>query len=303
MNPPTSTVRTLICHSHVAMAERCLASLVRFNREPFRLRLHDDGTLTDEDRDRLRAVVPDVGFIDRREADAAMSERLARYPACLRYRQTQTMALKLFDVALLEPGHLHYCDCDILFLRPFVGFSTPLAAANPPVVLMHDLFNTYSGGWRRLLERGRVPLADRINAGVTLLDPARFDLDFVEWFMGRPEATDMPHFAEQTTWSALVQRDGGYVLDRRAFGFPPLGGARALPEAGQRPVAWHYVSPLRRTLDEMADAVDADRSADALPPVNPAIFRPAALNFPRYCVSRWHKGRLARQLSQLEQAA
>ncbi len=300
---PTSTIRTLICHSHTPIAERCLASLVRFNREPFHLRLHDDGTLTGEDRDRLRAVAPQATFIDRREADAAMFERLARYPACLRYRQTQTMALKLFDVALLEPGDLHYCDCDILFLRPFGGFSAPLAAARPPVVLMHDLFNTYSGGWRRLLAPDRVRLADRVNAGVTLLDPARLDLDFVEWFMGRPEALDMPHFAEQTTWSALIQRDGGYVLDAGAFGFPPLGGLRALPPAERRAVAWHYVSPLRRKLFEVADAVEADLTADALPPVNPAIFRPAALNFPRYGVSRWRKGRLARQLSQEEQEA
>ena len=280
------------------MALRCLASLARFNRAPFRLRIHDDGTLTEEDRDRLRAVLPSVGFVGRREADGLMAARLERHPACLRYRRSQVMSLKLFDIALAEPGPMHYCDSDILFLRPFTGFSAPLAAARPPLVLMRDRFNTYSGGWRQLLARDRVPLADRINAGLILLDPARLDLDFVEWFLQQPVALSAPHFADQTIWSALVRRDGGFVLDEKGFVFAPLAGARALPAPARRPVAWHFVSLLRRRFDEVADAVEADRTADALPPATLGLTRPAPLNFPRYCVSRWQKGKLARQLSQ-----
>ena len=297
MNPP-SVICSLLCHAHVPMALRCFASLARFNREPFRLRIHDDGTLTEEDRGRLRDAVPGgVSVVSRREADEAMTARLEKYPVCLRYRQSQVMSLKLFDIALFEPGPMHYCDSDILFLRPFSGFSAPLAAARPPLVLMRDLFNTYSGGWRRLLARDRVPLADRINAGLILLDPARLDLDFVEWFMQQPVALETPHFADQTIWSALVQRDGGFVLDEERFVFAPLAGAGALPTPRRRPVAWHFVSVLRRGFDGAADAVEADGTADALPPVTLGLTRPAPLNFPRYCVSRWRKGRLARQLA------
>jgi hypothetical protein len=294
-------IRSLVCHAHMPMARRFLASLARFHRDPFTVCLHDDGTLTAEDRELLSASAPEVTIISRAEADAAVCAQLAGHPRCLAFRRTETMALKLFDPTLLSTGAVQYCDCDVLFLRPFTGFSAALAGAHPPLVFMRDLFNTYSVGWRRLLSRATVPLADRLNAGIMLLEPAVFDLDFVEWFLGRPEAHDVPGFAEQTAWSALVQRDGGSLLDARAVTFAPFDGV--LPPPERRAVAWHFVGPLRRRFEATAAALERDTAADVLPAVTPGTFRPATLNFPRYCVSRWRKERLARALARPVQEA
>ena len=283
-------IRTLVCHAHAAMAARSLASLARFHREP-----------TDDDRERLSAAAPHVTFVGRAAADAQVAERLAGHPVCLAYRRAEVMALKLFDVALLASGGpLYYCDCDVLFARPFQGFPAALASAPRPLVFMRDLFNTYSLGWRRLLRPGGVPLADRVNAGIMLLDPAMLDLDFVEWFLQRPEANDFLGFAEQTVWSALVQRGGGSLLDPAQFAFPRIdhdrpGTRRRIPV----PIAWHFVAPLRRKFESYAAWVEEAPREDR-PPEKPRTFRPAALNFPRYCVSRWKKGRLARQLTREE---
>ena len=298
--PPT--IRTLVCHAHAPMAARSLASLARFHQEPFRLCVHDDGTLTGEDRERLAAAAPHVTFVDRAAADAEVAERLAGHPVCLAYRRAEVMALKLFDVALLASGGpLYYCDCDVLFARPFQGFPAALATAPRPLVFMRDLFNTYSLGWRRLLRPGTVPLADRVNAGIMLLDPAMLDLDFVEWFLQRPEANDFLGFAEQTVWSALVQREGGSLLDPAQFAFPSVyARPRDLRQGIAVPVAWHFVAPLRARFENYATYVKwVEQRADtaARPPVRARTFRPAKLTFPRYCVSRWKKGRLARQLA------
>ena len=297
-------IRTLLCHAHVPMALRCLGSLVRFHRGPFRLCIHDDGTLTDQDIERLAATAPDATFVRRPEADAAVLPALSKFPACLAYRQAQALGLKLFDLALLSGGAtVRFCDSDILFLRPFHGLCAgPAAAPWPPLVLMRDLFNTYSLGWRRLLAYDHLPLVDRANSGIFVLDPAVLDLDFVEWFLRRPEAGDLPNFAEQTAWSALMRRVGGVLFNRRTFGFPTLD-ATAPPPVARRPVAWHFVGLLRGRFDAVAAALAADGEADALPPVTLEVFRPAVLNFPRYCVSRWQKGRLARQLAREEAAA
>ena len=46
-------VSTLLGHAHVEMALPCLGSLLRFSAEPLRLRVHDDGTLTAADQERL----------------------------------------------------------------------------------------------------------------------------------------------------------------------------------------------------------------------------------------------------------
>ena len=295
----TPVIRTLICHGHVPMAVRCLASLARCHRQPFRTCVHDDGTLTDDDRERLAGAAPDVTFVDRAAADAQVAERLAGHPACLAYRRAQVMALKLFDVVLLAAGEpVYYCDGDILFARPFQGFAAALADAPRPLVLMRDLFNTYSLGWRRLLRSGGVPLADRVNAGVLLLDPAMLDLDFVEWFLRRPEANDFPGFAEQTAWSALAQRSGGSLLDPSQFAFPRVDDDP--PGAGRRtagPVAWHFVAPLRGKFPAYAASIEQRADDEARPPERLRTFRPAKLNFARYSVSRWRKGRLARQLA------
>ena len=123
------------------------------------LRIHDDGTLTEEDRDRLRTAAPGGVSVRRPRGRRTrqMAERLEKYPVCLRLpARSQVMSLKLFDIALLEPGPMHYCDsATSCSLRPFDRLLRRRSRTRrPPLVLMRDRFNTYSGGWRRLLRPG-----------------------------------------------------------------------------------------------------------------------------------------------------
>src|ERR1700724_2016179 len=150
-------VSTLLGHAHVEMALRCLGSLLALSAAPLRLRIHDDGSLTGADLERLAAGLGTPSVVSRREADERLADLLDRHPAARAFRLANPLALKLLDVPLLaapaaagEP--LAYCDSDVLFLRRFSGlFELPPGAG---ALFMHDPQNAYSvRSWDLLLER------------------------------------------------------------------------------------------------------------------------------------------------------
>jgi hypothetical protein len=103
------------------MGLQCLGSLVR-SVPGVSLVVHEDGTLTDEDVEKLKGAFPLQQLVRRRDADEAMREALDRYPACSRMRSENTLMLKLFDVALMSSDvDIRYCDTDVLFFRRVAG--------------------------------------------------------------------------------------------------------------------------------------------------------------------------------------
>jgi hypothetical protein len=239
-------VSTLLGHAHVEMALLCLGSLLRESAEPLRLQVHDDGSLTAEDLERLAAGLGEPAVIGRREADLRMEDLLGPRPASRAFRRANPLGLKLLDAALLAPGgELAFCDSDVLFLRPFVGlFDLPEEAG---ALFMRDPQNAYSvRSWHLLLEP-RLRLAARVNSGVVAFRTPLFDLDLVEWFLGRPEYRFAPVWVEQTAWALLGQAADCRLLDPERVAFPVAGRE---PSPGT--VALHFVSPRRALLAPIA---------------------------------------------------
>ena len=236
------TVATLLGHAHVGMALDCLGSLLRYSADPLRLRVHEDGTLTAEDRDRLAGALGEVDFISRAEADGQMADRLAGRPALQAFRQRNPLALKLLDIPMLAEGDLAYCDADILFLRPFSGlFRFPDAATG--AVFMGDRQNAYSVRSWHLLAHRRLALPCRVNSGILLFRTRFYDPDLLEWYFSRPEFGFAPVWIEQTAWALLGWRAGCRLWDPELVRLPEPGEE----DAGDA-VALHFVSPLRELL-------------------------------------------------------
>ncbi len=232
-------VSTLLGHAHVEMALPCLGSLLACSAAPLRLRLHDDGTLTAPDRERLAAALGDPEVVSRREADERLAGWLSGRPATRAFRAANPLALKLVDAALLAPGgELAYCDSDVLFLRPFTGLFE-LGPAHG-ALFMCDPQNAYSVRSWHLLQEPRLRLAGRLNSGIIGFRTRWFDPDLVEWFLAQPRYRFAPVWVEQTCWALLAQPAGCRLLDPATVGFPAPGRS---PRAQQ--VALHFVSPLR----------------------------------------------------------
>src|SRR6266700_3296413 len=104
--PKPIVVATLLGQAHVEMALACLGSLLRYSADPLRLRLHEDGTLTARDRQRLKAGLGNIEFIPRAEADGRMADVLAGHPTLRAFRKGNPLALKLIDVPLMADGTL-----------------------------------------------------------------------------------------------------------------------------------------------------------------------------------------------------
>jgi hypothetical protein len=257
-------VATLLGHAHVEMALACLESLLRHSADPLHLRVHEDGSLDEEDRERLARGLGDPEFVPRAEADARVEDLLAGRPALRAFRRENPLALKLIDIPFLAgmaDGDLAYCDSDVLFLRPFADlfrFPGPETGAETGAVFMSDRQNAYSLRSWHLLARPRLALPCRVNSGVLLFRTRFFDPDLLEWYLSRPELGFAPVWVEQTAWALLGQRAGCRLWDP---------GLLRLPEAGEQPgdpVALHFVSPLRGLLPRFLERAP-DRTGE--PPV------------------------------------
>ena len=103
----------------MALAITCLGSLLSYSVDDVELTLHDDGSLTEDDAERLRQALK-CRVIFRAEAEEMMSDKLDKFPHCRDYRSINVQALKLLDVPLLhDDASVAFCDSDVLFLRPF----------------------------------------------------------------------------------------------------------------------------------------------------------------------------------------
>lgn len=251
-------VATLLGHAHVEMALACLGSLRRYSADPVCLCVHEDGTLTPEDRERLRAGLGDLEFVARAEADERTADALAGRPHLRALRGTNPLARKLIDIPLLAEGDLAYCDADVLFLRPFTDlFRFP--GEEVGAVFMSDRQNAYSVRSWHLPAHPRLALPCRVNSGILLFRTRFYDPDLLEWYFSRPEFGFAPVWAEQTAWALLGWRAGCRLWDPRLVRLPEPG-----EEGPGEAVALHFVSPLRSLLPHFLER-SPDRAAE--PPV------------------------------------
>ena len=256
---PPAIVAVLLGHAHVDMALLCLGSLLAYAAEPVSLRIHDDGTLTEEDRERLAALA-EPGFVPRAEAEERLEEHLAAYPATRALRRSNPLGLKLVDAPLLAPGErLLFCDSDVLFFRPFSGLWGEAGEA----VFLRDAQNAYSVRSWQVLREPRLRLPCGVNTGIVGFPRAAYDPDLLEWFLSHPEYQRTPVWVEQTAWALLGGRAGCRFVDPARVRLPrEAAGDRA--ELADEIVALHFVSPRRGLLPVFADRA-RDRRGE--PPV------------------------------------
>ena len=247
----TRAVRTLIGHQQIDVGLRCLSSLIRLSSEPIRLHIHDDGTLTPADIERLLADLPGSVIISRPEGDAFVLPLLKRYPRCRTYREQQVLALKLIDMALMESNELAYCDSDVFFLKPYKGlFAWPNEQTG--AMFMQDIQDAYSLRPWHLYPVGKVRIPRRTNSGLIFFRRSAYDLDFIERLLGRAELSEVfqkrPHWIEQTCWAALGWRAGCYLWSADQL----LIATQAMTGLSDETVGIHFVAAARSKLNEFS---------------------------------------------------
>lgn len=244
------------------MAAQCLSSLLRYAAPPVTLCVHDGGLEAGDDD----ALSQSLGATVAAEPSAreAVLERLARFPACRRYRERHVLARKLFDPVLLSGDEsVTYCDADVLFRRPFAGLGSLTGGAD--VVFQQDVQEAYSlRSWQQVLAP-RLRLASRVNSGLVAIKCAAFDLDRLEWFLSHAHWQRTPEWVEQTAWALLASRLRARLVEPRQW-------AIAGEDVGD-PIAVHFVAARRALLQPALESAH-DRSAE---PPEALRSQPAAL--------------------------
>lgn len=170
----TTAVHVLLCERDVVMLHWMLRSLLSVWSKPFRVVIHDDGSLSRETIASLRATFIGIEVIGAKEAESRMAVLLCDYPGLLRWWPTTHWAKKALDVYLLaDSKYMILLDADVLFF----GEPSSLFAEESASTWMRDssyMLDIESQASVGLF--GGHPLPP-LNAGVGRIERARFDLD------------------------------------------------------------------------------------------------------------------------------
>jgi hypothetical protein len=246
-SPGDIKVHTMLGHKHIALGATCLGSMVKYSHEPMHVVVHEDGSVTDQDKEEFFAKVPNASFVMKKDADGPMNEFLAKYPNCKWLRDNLVFGLKIFDIQVLRSEeNLAYTDCDILFVRPYRELFKMPPDPTSAGVFMYDPIQAYCLTPTQFLLTPKLKLADRLNGGLLYFRRSAFDWDLLEWFLAHREFTVHPYWKEQTAWSVLAaatncwmwsEKQVRVITDVHDFDDPQLVGA-------------HFVSSFRHLMDK-----------------------------------------------------
>lgn len=245
-----------VCHRDVLMAIASFKSLEKCWQQPWTLHLIEDGSVTAEDWDQLRAAFPTAVFYPKPAVREKVEQSLSKHPACLAFYRTVVFAPKLFEAPLFSSGACHYCDSDVLFFRKIERFWP----SSPGLVFLHENYG-FDGYAHSLFDwaiRYRIPLAENLNCGIYRVPTGFNDLDKIEWFLRRSEKTSDNFVVEQECWAFLASNEPHRLIGPKSV----LCTKASLPEENfpaaihflghQKQFFWDYVPKVERALEREA---------------------------------------------------
>ncbi len=254
VSPPIRTggddfeVHTLVCHRHVLFYLFALRAFLQFSGSRPSVVIYDDGSLTREDLQVLRDVVPAARVlpVDCEEVPAALSNR----PACRALFEQHLLGRRLLSSWFHgRSERLLFLDSDVLFFAPPTELMEWLRSAGSSP---HSLYNRDSSSKGSVaLDEGRVrsfgsrPL-ESFNAGLLATRRDIFDLDLIEAVAAELCARrncEQQWLYEQTVLAVLVGRHDARPLPP-TYAFQNHANAhRSIPPMGL--ISKHYSRPVR----------------------------------------------------------
>ena len=199
-------IRTLCGHRRVYEAIGSFKSLLRFLPAPLPVVIHDDGTLTAEDRRLFEAHLPGVQIVARPEADERVEKALGDrgLHRCIALRRRYVYSMKLFDLQLYAAGaRVLYMDTDVLFhAEPTELIASLLAPENEWVDRFNmDFQQSYTWSSEQIRAHTGIEVFPRLNSGLLSFQRPELPWALYEYCL------EMPHRPEEVgTPSYLVEQ-------------------------------------------------------------------------------------------------
>jgi hypothetical protein len=171
----------------------------------WRFFIHEDGTVDDPARTRIRSVLPDVRLVPRSESDVKLRDVLRDHPDCLAQRSQHNLFLKFTDFAAFAPGERFIVlDSDVIFFRPPAEILEWVDRGSDSYHYNEDTKEKFCIPRAYLEEALGVTMWPRFNSGLVLVPRAAIDWDLAEKLLSVFEPTaHHPQFFEQTLYALM----------------------------------------------------------------------------------------------------
>lgn len=117
-NPDAATgIHSIVPHRNLYAFLVAIKSLLRYSND-FAVYVHDDGSLTEKDKELLAQQITSINILSRKAADELFDQKIAD-PFLSTVRTSYTSYLKLFDPTFRSPHkRIILLDSDTLFIKP-----------------------------------------------------------------------------------------------------------------------------------------------------------------------------------------
>jgi len=256
-------VHNLVCHRDISIALICLKSLLATSHEKLQTVVHDDGSLTDEDKTCIRAQLPDSILVSRDQADHELAIVLDGLPTLRKARLKLAHLLKVLDVPMLcRSDNVCFVDSDVLFLRAHRGLFEISKTRSACARFMLDIRTCHGFRLKDFWPLGPVSPIARLNSGLFCIKRNVIDFDWVEAVcsrVGLPQILQHRSWFEQGLWAAIAARVGCEMIDRSQ-----IATAEVASQIPQDPIALHFITPVRALLEHYVPGVQGSRSAEGI---------------------------------------
>jgi len=198
-------IHMLLHHKRVWEGLWALYSFANLAGQPFRMVIHDDGSLTGNDRNLIQDVFPSLNIIGKMESGEALERHflekgLAR---CLNLRRRLVLARKLFDSVFLSRSEwIILMDSDVLF------YHKPVEILQPYNFYSVDNGYRYSFSASEMDELLGRKTIGRCNSGLIRIRRGQVDFEQIERWLSHPgfwtTVGSANYFAEQTLWAMVL---------------------------------------------------------------------------------------------------
>ena len=232
------------------MAIRCLTSFVNNGGVKY-LHIFDDGSITDEDIEKLRSIPCNIDFVGRDCCNNVVKKEIENFDNAIRYRDEHAFGIKLIDIPIYINEDFIYVDSDVMFYRPF----SIKKVFNSDLVFMYEDDSSYSIDYLDQFFIDRISLVKNLNAGFIYVSKKSYDIDKINRFLGNSRYKKREWLIEQTAWAYLAAacKSGYWNPNQVAI-------ANGRGDYNGNVVAVHYISTYRGRLEKDCIAVQGDIS-------------------------------------------
>lgn len=204
------SVHLLICHRDLEMAVASAKSFVWACQQFFKFTFHDDGSLTEQDKELLLKNFPGAKLIDYKTSLQKAADTFGEDSEIYKMRLKGVMMLKLIDIRLFsdQPKAI-LLDSDIAFFEYPAALLDAVKDLNHPSVFNKDIDTAYMTDKPLLDEMCGKELPERINAGLSVLNTSAIDfLQLEQWLkeLKHRNVNIIMHRIEQSLVAMLCTR-------------------------------------------------------------------------------------------------